>query len=336
MNTEKISVIVPSYNIEEYVERTVKSICNQTYQNLDIILVNDGSSDNTGKILDKLAVQDHRIKVIHKENGGVTRARLCGVEASTGEWIGFVDGDDFIEPQMYEMLINNAVRYAADISHCGYQMVFPNRVDYYYGTGRLVEQDHKTGIKDLLEGTFVEPGLCNKLYNRKLFQELIEKSQMDFSIKNTEDFLMNYYLFNKANKSVFSDECPYHYLVRQGSAATSGVNANNLLDPLKVFRIVEEETKDELDLNQIVKRRIVAQLIKLSTMDAAKYKLFIAPYQKEARKELRTMLMSILKGKYSKKQKCMALCVAVFPGFYSVIHKIYARIKGVDKKYEVS
>lgn len=335
MNTAKISVIVPAYNIEEYVERTVKSICDQTYQNLEIILVDDGSKDNTGKILDKLVLQDKRIKVIHKENGGVTRARLCGVEASTGEWIGFVDGDDFIEPHMYEMLINNAIRYTADISHCGYQMVFPSRVDYYYGTGRLVEQDHKTGIKDLLEGNFVEPGVWNKLYNKRLFHELMEKSQMDFSIKNTEDFLMNYYLFSKADKCVFSDECPYHYLLRQGSAATSGINENNLLDPLKVFRIVEKETKNEPDLNHIVQRRIVAQLIKLSTMDVQKNKTLITPHQKQARKELRKMLMSILRGHYSPRQKCMALCVVILPRVYSMIHRIYARIKDTDKKYEV-
>lgn len=335
MNEAKISIVVPAYNIENYIEKTVQSICNQTYRNIEIILVNDGSKDNTGTILDKLALQDDRIRVIHKENGGVTSARLRGVEEATGEWIGFVDGDDYIEPQMYEMLISNALKYAAQISHCGYQMVFPSRVDLYYGTGRLVEQDKKTGIKDLLQGAFVEPGLCNKLFHKTLFHSMFQVRKMDLSIKNNEDLLMNYYLFHETEKSVFLDECPYHYMVRKGSAATSNINENKLRDPLKVLKILENDTKQDEELRLIVRKRIIAQLINLSSLKLGEQAELIRPYRKRARRELRKKLPEILKGKFSSKQKIMSLAVSTMPGIYGSVHRFYSKVTGLDKKYEV-
>ena len=184
-----ISVIIPAYNIQDYLGVTLDSILAQTYDNLDIIVVNDGSKDHTGAVADAYAKKDSRVRVIHKENGGVTSARLRGVAEARGEWIGFVDGDDLIEPDMYRHLLENALKYNADISHCGYQMVFPSRVDYYYNTGKLVEQSRETGLRDLLSGGFVEPGLWNKLYRREMFTDLMQK--MDFSIKINEDVLMN-------------------------------------------------------------------------------------------------------------------------------------------------
>lgn len=141
--SEKISVVVPVFNIEKYVERCAYSILNQTYANLEIIMVDDGSTDGSGKIIDQIAASDSRIKVIHKENGGVTSARMAGIKSATGEWIGFVDGDDEVEPDMFRHLLQNAIIYQADISHCGYQMVFPDgRIDYYYNTGVLERQDN--------------------------------------------------------------------------------------------------------------------------------------------------------------------------------------------------
>ena len=104
-----ISVIVPAYNIAPYLEKSIASICAQSYKNLEIVIVDDGSSDDTLSVVQKLEKQDQRILVISKENGGVTSARLRGVSEASGEWIGFVDGDDFIEPQMYERLLHNAL-----------------------------------------------------------------------------------------------------------------------------------------------------------------------------------------------------------------------------------
>lgn len=332
---EKITVVVPAYNIENYIENTAKSICSQTYENLEIILVDDGSKDHTPQIVDALADVDMRIRVIHQKNGGVTKARLAGVAAATGDWIGFVDGDDCIEPDMYQRLIDNAHKYHADISHCGYQMVFPSRVDYYYNTGRLVEQDKRTGLKDLLSGTFVEPGLWNKLFRKNLFHSLLHDGKMDTSIKINEDLLMNFYLFMEAEKSIYEDICPYHYMVRKGSAATSKVNESKLRDPLLVQRTIKSQLPQNDDLQGIVDSRIAGQLISLATIRLGEQRKMIVPYRQRARRELRQMLPSVLRGKFSSRIKLLSLWAAICPASYTLVHDIYAHMKGTDRKYEV-
>lgn len=241
----KISVIVPAYNNAPWLPATLDSILNQTYSNLEIVVVDDGSTDDTAAVLRTFAEKDSRIHPIRKANGGVTSARLLGVAESTGDWIGFVDGDDYIEPQMYARLMENALSHDADISHCGQQMVYPDgKVQYYYNSGVLRPQDRLLGLRDLLEETLIEPGLCNKLYKRSLFEGLEEK--MDISIKNNEDFLMNFYLFSMAEKSIFEDVCPYHYLIRQGSASRRRLNEHLIYDPIRVKEIILRSCDEEL------------------------------------------------------------------------------------------
>ena len=206
---EKISIVVPVFNIEEYVERCLQSLLKQTYTNLEVLAIDDGSTDSSGEILDRLATTDSRIKVIHKENGGVTSARMAGIKNATGEWIGFVDGDDETEPDMFEHLLRNAITYDADISHCGYQMAFPDgHVDYYHNTGLLAQQDKITALSELLSGSRIEPGLCNKLFHKTLFQSLLHGEAVPLDIKINEDLLMNYLLFKEANQTVYEDFCP--------------------------------------------------------------------------------------------------------------------------------
>ena len=241
---DRISVIVPVYNVAADLPRCLDSILAQTYPNIEIVAVDDGSPDNSGEILDCYAAKHPNIRVVHKENGGVTSARLRGIQEATGEWIGFVDGDDEIETDMYERLLENAKKYGADISHCGYQMHFTDgRVNYFHNTGIIREQDSNTAIRDLLEGTLVEPGLWNKLYQRELFQGLSQR--MDPTIRINEDLLMNYYLFSAAEKAVFEDWCPYHYIVREGSVSRAKLNEHKIYNPIKVKKIILEKVRAE-------------------------------------------------------------------------------------------
>ena len=115
----KISVIVPVYNCKKYIKKCVDSIINQTFKDLEIILIDDGSTDESGKICDELKLKDSRIKVIHQENKGVSAARNEGVKASSGDYISFVDGDDYLSEDMYEFLYDNLKKSGADISVCG-------------------------------------------------------------------------------------------------------------------------------------------------------------------------------------------------------------------------
>ena len=330
---DKISVIVPAYNNEKELPRMLDSILAQTHGNIEVIVVNDGSTDGTGEVIDRYAATDNRIKAVHKENGGVTSARLRGVEEVTGDWIGFVDGDDYIEPDMYERLLINALEHGADISHCGYQMVFPSRVDYYYNTGRLVVQEQENGLRDLIEGRFVEPGVYTKLYRRELFGGLPAK--MNTAIKINEDFLMNYWLFKEANKAVFEDVCPYHYILRPGSAATSRLNVYKLRDPLQVSKAIYADAEE--NIRPYVLARITRQLIGGSVISVDEQPELVRPYRKECRRELRRRLPGILAcAVVSRKLKLMALFTAVWPAGYGLVHKMYEKISGISRKYEIS
>lgn len=245
MQEERISVIVPAYNDAPWLPRALDSLLAQTYENLEIIVVNDGSKDDTKTVLDGYAAKYDRIKAIHKENGGVTSARLRGVAEASGDWIGFMDGDDEIEPQMFARLMENAKAYAADISHCGHQVLFPNgRVGYVHNSKVLRQQDHLTGVKDLLDGGEVESSLCTKLFRKELFAGL--ESWMDPAIKNNEDYLMNYYLFAQANSGIFEDVCPYHYILRQGSASYRQLNEHTIFDPIRVREKILQSCTPEL------------------------------------------------------------------------------------------
>lgn len=333
---EKISIIIPTYNIEQYVGACLDSVINQTWENLEIIVVDDGSTDDTVKILEIYAKKDVRIKVIKKENGGVTSARLVGVQQATGEFIGFVDGDDIIESDMYERLLKNAKDYHADISHCGYQMVLQKRIDFYYNTGRVVQQDQQDGLRDLLEGLFIEPGLCNKLFHKRLFHNLLDEAYMDLSIKNNEDLLMNFYLFREANRSVFEDWCPYHYLVRKGSATSSTTNIHRLLDPLRVTKILIKETEGNTELQSVLLQKYIRQLINIGTMPIEENSELIRPNKIKARILLKNSLRECLKNeKVSKKVKVMALWVTICPWSYEKVYWVYDKITGINKKYSL-
>lgn len=321
VDKDKISIVIPIYNTKDYIEATVKSVCNQTYTNLEIVLVDDGSTDGTQNVLMDLGKWDKRIKLIFKKNEGVTKARLRGVLESTGRWIGFVDSDDRIDPTMYETLIVNAKKFEADISHCGYKKIYPDKTEFYYGTQKTIEQDGIQGLKDLMKGDFIEPGLCNKLYKRDLFDTLLQEPMIDFSIKNNEDLLMNFYLFRQARKSIFQDECLYYYCVRNASASTAQLNANILCDPINVRRIIYQKTLGVEELNAIARRNLLVKLINLATRKVGKKAQWMIPYQNEARKELKEFY-KINKNKIGKMLKVRALLAIIFPALYRGIHNM--------------
>lgn len=244
---ELISIIIPAYNVGQYLGNCLSSVLQQSYSEIEIIVVDDGSTDNT------LVVAEHyqssfpqKIRVVHTENRGVTQARLEGIKVSRGQWIGFVDGDDEIEYDMYERLYINAKKYDSDISHCGYSIIIEGkRIRDFYNTGQLIKANTKDGLKDLLIGP-IEPGLWNKLYCRELLYQLVQEDLMDISIKYNEDLLMNYYLFRNAKTTVYEDFCGYHYMARSSSATRGFFRIEKVLDPVKVWKIILDNVESEL------------------------------------------------------------------------------------------
>lgn len=327
--TAKISIVVPIYNLEFYLVRCVESICNQTYRNLEIILVDDGSKDGSQRIIEQLAQKDNRIIPVFKENGGVTSARLAGIEKATGEWIGFVDGDDEIEPDMYEFLLKNALESHAEISHCGYQMVFGDgRVNYFHNTGLCAEHDKITALKELLSGSRIEPGLWNKLFHKTLFHSLLHDNVMDETIKINEDLLMNFILFSAANKSVFEDRCPYHYIVRHSSASRQKLNQHKIYDPIKVKQSIVDQAPT--DLQSDAKAAYLATCINVyNTLTCSD-----DDYTVE-KAEIRQLIKNRWSWKQylSKKMKLLGALICYVPFLYPAIYRTYASNFQV-KKYE--
>jgi len=227
---EKISVIVPVYNVEQYLERCVDSIINQTYKNLEIILVNDGSTDNSGQLCDELAKKDDRIRVIHKENGGLSDARNVGIDEAEAELIGFIDSDDYIDEDMYEVLMSNLTKANADLSMCGHYDVFngviPNQVENI--EVKLLSPSQ--AINMVMEAKVMSVTAVNKLYKKDLFNDL------KFEIgKIAEDAFIMIKLLDKCQTIVATNEKKYYYIHRENSITTQKFSLKflNVIDMFK-------------------------------------------------------------------------------------------------------
>ena len=216
-----VSVIVPVYKVSEYLEKCVQSICAQTYQNIEILLVDDGSPDECPEICDDFAREDKRIKVIHKQNGGLSSARNAGIQSSTGEWLMFVDGDDFISPDMVQKLYDAVRLHQAKVSFCTLTAFIEDEDGYreisFWGPppngvreGRAVLQDAIEQRKGRLGGHHVIA--CNKLYQRSLFETLrYPEGQLH------EDEATAHYILGSCGKIVGIGDSLYYYRQHENS-----------------------------------------------------------------------------------------------------------------------
>ncbi|SDA42583.1 Glycosyltransferase involved in cell wall bisynthesis [Dialister histaminiformans] len=164
----KVSVIVPVYNVAAYLDKCIESLCNQTIEDIEIILVDDGSKDESGVMCDEYAKMDARIKVIHKSNGGLSDARNAGLDICQGEYIGFVDSDDCVEKEMYEVLYDRAIKFNADVSGCMLNYIYNDKV--IAGDGKnFTSNDKICIIKFIFEGYGGQISVCNKIFKKDIF-----------------------------------------------------------------------------------------------------------------------------------------------------------------------
>lgn len=206
-----VSIIVPVYKVEKYIHQCVDSIINQTHKNIEIILVDDGSPDNCGKICDEYAEKDSRIKVIHKENGGLSDARNHGIDAASGEWLMFVDSDDFIEPDMAEKLLHLAVANEVRMAACAV-VLFDEEKEYipeYLTVKEGVYSAEEIFKKNIPTGFVIA---CNKLFDRRLFDGYrFEKGRIH------EDEIAAHHLIGQCDRVAVTEEKLYRYRQVVGS-----------------------------------------------------------------------------------------------------------------------
>ncbi len=232
-----ISIIVPVFNVEAYVERCIESLILQSYQNIEIIIVDDGSTDNSGKICDKYRERDSRIKVIHKQNGGLADARNTGLDKAKGEYIAFVDSDDWVAAdyvnEMYKVLVLND----SDIAVCKFQKVSHNRVISHRSNEIQKVYVREEAVKQLLYQK-ISTSVCGKLYKIDLW------NGMRFPVHRLyEDVEPSYFIFNKCKKIVCVNRILYFYYLRNNSIVNQKFsiqkmdyveNCKNLLKAVKV------------------------------------------------------------------------------------------------------
>lgn len=213
-----ISIIVPIYNIIKYLPKCIESILGQAYSAFELILVDDGSTDGCSQVCDEYEKKDARIKVVHKKNGGLVSARKAGLEISTGEYIGYVDGDDWISFDMYEKMYQKIIEYNADIVMCGrYEDTGDECREVYQGlpAGYYNKEQLKKEIypKMIVNGAFFEWGLFPGVWDKLFKRECLETFQMevDERIVMGEDAACAYPCLLNANSIYIMDECLYHY-----------------------------------------------------------------------------------------------------------------------------
>ena len=222
--SKKISIIVPVYNTFDYLEKCIFSICNQSYKDLEIIIVDDGSKDLSPKLCDQLAKKDNRIKVIHKANGGLSDARNIGIRNATGKYLSFIDSDDYIENGMYEYLINNMEKYDCDIGICGWYLVrneIRNNCSFISKERVLSKEEC---IDALLCKNSFDNFMCNKIFKRDLFNNI------EFPVgKKMEDLATLYKLIHRSYKIYTNSKPFYNYVLRDGSITSNLFNQIDVL-----------------------------------------------------------------------------------------------------------
>lgn len=227
-----ISIIVPIYNVEKYLDKCIKSILEQTFNDFELILINDGSTDKSGDICEYYKEKDKRIKVVNKENGGVSSARNAGLDIAEGKYIGFVDPDDWIDVNMYERMYKEIMTNNADIVVCDFVREYEDKIN----KKKLKETKYEVNIfnniqalKQLYKVKYTYVVAWNKLYKRELFNNIRYKDGFI-----CEDEFIIHHLLYKSVKTIYISEILYHYFQREGSIINSEYNIKRL-DKIKAL-----------------------------------------------------------------------------------------------------
>jgi len=326
MSTPLISVIVPVYNVEAYLSRCVDSILAQTYENLEIILVDDGTKDSSDKICDDYAARDPRVKVIHKENGGLSSARNAGMDIARGEYIGFVDSDDWIEPDMYRHMLTLAEAYEA-------KLVCAGRYDVYSATGEKKvglcpkKEEVVTG-EELARRIFlwdhIDSAAWDKLYHRSLLTEIRYPLG-----KICEDVPTTYRIALLAGKAVLCDKPFYNYYHRPGSITTTSVSEKNYHfceHTEKVYAHVREVCPAIADAARFQRVRSLSHILLLLDTAPAEVRKPHEEKYRVIRRRLSEHWRFILSCPYFGKQEKITDLLLIF-GLYRTLRPIFTKKK---------
>lgn len=326
MEEDLISVIVPVYNVEKYIKNCIDSIINQTYKNLEIILIDDGSKDNSGKICDEYTKLDNRIKAIHKKNGGLSDARNVGIDNATGKYITFIDSDDYVENDYVEYLYKLIKKYNVKMSISSYKVICKNET-------KIIDmaknnKDEKLKTQECLRKMLCEKGFtvsaCTKMYEKSLF------SDIRFPLgKLCEDNGTTYKLILKCENIIYGNKSNYHYYKRNNSIMTSKFTKHRLdiIDLTdEMVDVVEKEYPELIDT--LEKRKITVRFSILRQMVTSKLDDEMKEKEKEIINYIKSKRKDILKNKeIDKRDKIALISLLLHKEVFKVCWNIYCKIK---------
>lgn len=239
-----ISIITPVYNVEQYLQQCIESIILQDFQDWELILVDDGSTDKSGAICDEYALKEARIRVLHKENTGQADSRNVALQLAKADLIGFVDSDDWIESDMYSVLYHTLIEEQADIAICGYFQDYKDVSEASCTTGEVVVYNQDEALNLILEDKVIKSFLWDKLFRREVITDLLPKSYY------YEDYATLFKWFINANRIVFCQKPEYHYRQRKGST-------DHDADPRKKYHffVAEQERYNYLQKHHLLLER---------------------------------------------------------------------------------
>ena len=235
----EISIIIPVYNSEKYLNACLDSVLAQTFKDFELILVDDGSPDGCGRICDEYADKDDRVRVCHIENSGSSAARNYGIDRAKGKYLGFIDSDDRIDEDMYEILYNNLIKEDADISMCGLFDEYGDEIVKVFDKPVYKVMDSEESILTVMEAKLTSVTPVNKLYKKELFEGIRYPVGED----SGEDASIIVELLLRCKKTVLTTEQKYHYIHREGSITTREFNPSDksvIRAYIKNYKLIKE------------------------------------------------------------------------------------------------
>ena len=305
-NKELISIIVPVYNVKEYLDKCIESIVNQTYENIEIVIVDDGSSDGSEIKCDEWKKRDSRVVVIHQENRGISAVRNTGIQNAHGVYVCFVDADDYIAVDMVERLYCALIDNSVDIAICGYYECIDDKlIKHFYRSKKMI--DPKDYFESIFEGHQIGSYPWNKIYKRELFSDVAYPVGQKY-----EDVSTTYKLICKCKKIAVITDCLYYYVRHEGSI-TKSINSKNMWDLINAITEREEYIKSEYPVfNTKVHNQKTSIYIsnwnQLAKINNKKYESDM--------KILRTYIMKNYRKVTSKKYKLMGWLICYMPNLY--------------------
>lgn len=313
----KISVVLPVYNVKQYIDKCMESVLNQTYSNLEIILVDDGSTDGSSEVCDHYADIDERVKVIHKQNGGLSSARNAGTLEATGDYITYIDSDDYVTPTYVEYLYELIAKYQTPMSLCTHSVLYEDGKETVYGAGGQEVLSSRECLERMLYHDVIDTSAWAKMFCIELARKYMFPEGKLF-----EDIGNVYNFFIDSEQIACGYDSQYYYIVRKNSIVTGNFNVKKLELLEMTDKMSEEVLTKYPDLcNATLRRRVYARFSTLNQMqDVTDYEMEKKSLISFIKENASTVLNDV---KTPKRDKLAILLIKISYNLYRICWKIY-------------